>query len=121
MRGCDVVATRGDEPPVIAPTVSGRLDTSTPAKRAELLYKVADRINQRFDEFLRIQIPLVVRKRAVEAGFDMHIPKPVDPLELTTVLARLTRRGAIDTVPSQPAHGRELRGAVPYTPSCVSL
>jgi DNA-binding response OmpR family regulator len=33
------------------------------------------------------------RIRALEAGFDMHIPKPVDPLELTTVLGRLARRG----------------------------
>ncbi len=32
------------------------------------------------------------RIRALEAGFDMHIPKPVDPVELTTVLARLVRR-----------------------------
>jgi CheY-like chemotaxis protein len=32
------------------------------------------------------------RIRALEAGFDMHLPKPVDPVELTAVLARLVRR-----------------------------
>lgn len=30
--------------------------------------------------------------RALEAGFDMHLPKPVDRVELTAVLARLVRR-----------------------------
>ena len=29
------------------------------------------------------------RIRALEAGFDMHIPKPVDPVELTTAISRL--------------------------------
>ena len=33
------------------------------------------------------------RIKALEAGFDMHIPKPVDPVELTAVLSRLARRG----------------------------
>jgi signal transduction histidine kinase len=33
------------------------------------------------------------RIRALEAGFDMHVPKPVDPVELTAVVARLVRRG----------------------------
>jgi signal transduction histidine kinase len=32
------------------------------------------------------------RIQALEAGFDMHLPKPVDPVELTTVLVRLVRR-----------------------------
>jgi signal transduction histidine kinase/CheY-like chemotaxis protein/putative methionine-R-sulfoxide reductase with GAF domain len=32
------------------------------------------------------------RVRALEAGFDMHIAKPADPVELTAVLARLVRR-----------------------------
>jgi signal transduction histidine kinase/putative methionine-R-sulfoxide reductase with GAF domain len=32
------------------------------------------------------------RIQALEAGFDMHMPKPVDPVELTAVLVRLVRR-----------------------------
>jgi signal transduction histidine kinase/CheY-like chemotaxis protein/putative methionine-R-sulfoxide reductase with GAF domain len=32
------------------------------------------------------------RIRALEAGFDMHITKPADPVELTAVLVRLVRR-----------------------------
>lgn len=33
------------------------------------------------------------RIRALDAGFDIHIPKPVDPTELQTVIARLLSRG----------------------------
>lgn len=36
--------------------LDGEWGKMPPAKRAELLYKVADRINQRFDEFLRAEI-----------------------------------------------------------------
>jgi len=32
------------------------------------------------------------RIRALEAGFDMHVPKPVEPAELCAVVARLARR-----------------------------
>ncbi len=32
------------------------------------------------------------RIRALEAGFDMHVPKPVDPTELQMVVARLACR-----------------------------
>jgi CheY-like chemotaxis protein len=32
------------------------------------------------------------RLRAVTAGYQMHVAKPVDPLELTTVIASLTGR-----------------------------
>jgi len=32
------------------------------------------------------------RKRALRAGFQMHVPKPVDEEELTTVIAALTDR-----------------------------
>jgi|GEM_PF-865572 len=32
------------------------------------------------------------RIRALDAGFDMHVPKPVDPAELRTVVGRLARR-----------------------------
>ncbi len=32
------------------------------------------------------------RRRALEAGFDMHIVKPVDPDHLTAVIASLQRR-----------------------------
>ncbi|MGH7003887.1 MAG: 2-hydroxymuconic semialdehyde dehydrogenase [Alphaproteobacteria bacterium] len=36
--------------------LEGEWGKMAPAKRAELLYKVADRINERFDEFLRAEI-----------------------------------------------------------------
>jgi CheY-like chemotaxis protein/two-component sensor histidine kinase len=39
------------------------------------------------------------RIRALEAGFDIHIPKPVDPVELTTVLSRLVRRASPGCAP----------------------
>jgi CheY-like chemotaxis protein len=35
---------------------------------------------------------LPARIRVLEAGFDMHIPKPVDPVELIAVLGRLVQR-----------------------------
>jgi CheY-like chemotaxis protein len=34
------------------------------------------------------------RLKALDAGFDMHVPKPVEPAELVTVIATLVRRGA---------------------------
>jgi hypothetical protein len=34
------------------------------------------------------------RMRTLSAGFSMHVPKPVDPAELTTVVASLAGRGA---------------------------
>lgn len=37
------------------------------------------------------------RQRAMLAGFDMHIAKPVEPAELIAVVARLARRRAITT------------------------
>ncbi|MBL8664784.1 MAG: aldehyde dehydrogenase family protein, partial [Candidatus Odyssella sp.] len=36
--------------------LDGEWGKMPPAKRSELLYKVADRINQRFDEFLRAEM-----------------------------------------------------------------
>jgi CheY-like chemotaxis protein len=33
------------------------------------------------------------RKRALSAGYQMHIPKPVEPVELLTVVASLAERG----------------------------
>jgi CheY-like chemotaxis protein len=32
------------------------------------------------------------RMRALSAGYQMHIPKPVEPAELTTVVANLAER-----------------------------
>ena len=32
------------------------------------------------------------RIRALEAGFDLHLSKPVDPVELIAALSRLVRR-----------------------------
>ena len=34
------------------------------------------------------------RTHALLAGFDMHVPKPVQPVELAAVVARLSGRGA---------------------------
>ena len=39
------------------------------------------------------------RMKALEAGFQMHVPKPVDPAELLTVLASVTGRLAKNTGP----------------------
>ena len=35
------------------------------------------------------------RMRVLSAGYQMHIPKPVEPAELTTVIACLARRYAV--------------------------
>lgn len=35
------------------------------------------------------------RRRVLEAGYQMHIPKPVEPVELTTVVASLAERYAV--------------------------
>ena len=40
------------------------------------------------------------RARALSAGFEMHVGKPVEPHELVTLVARLTERG---DAPSGPA------------------
>ena len=31
------------------------------------------------------------RRRALQAGFQMHVPKPVEPMELAVVIEMLTR------------------------------
>jgi CheY-like chemotaxis protein len=63
-------------------------------------YALARRLRQRSRE-TGGTVPIVAltaygglqeRIKALEAGFDMHIPKPVDPVELTAVLSRLARR-----------------------------
>ena len=38
------------------------------------------------------------RRRALQAGFDVHLAKPVEPVELATVVATLVGRDAA-TVP----------------------
>jgi CheY-like chemotaxis protein len=38
----------------------------------------------------------VDRQRALGAGFDAHVPKPVEPAELVVVLAAVARRGVTD-------------------------
>ena len=40
----------------------------------------------------------VDRVKALSAGFQMHVPKPVEPVELAMVIATLTRRPAIRAV-----------------------
>ncbi len=40
----------------------------------------------------------VDRVKALSAGFQMHVPKPVEPVELAMVITSLTRRASIDTV-----------------------
>jgi CheY-like chemotaxis protein len=37
------------------------------------------------------------RKRALVAGYQLHIPKPVEPAELTSVVAKLAERKAKPT------------------------
>jgi len=39
-------------------------------------------------------------RRALEAGYHAHIPKPVEPGELATVVASLVRRGGNDSTPA---------------------
>jgi len=34
------------------------------------------------------------RLMSLNAGYSMHVPKPVDPVELTTIIAGLTERPA---------------------------
>jgi CheY-like chemotaxis protein len=38
------------------------------------------------------------RMRVLSAGYQMHIPKPVEPAELTTVVANLAERYAVPLV-----------------------
>jgi CheY-like chemotaxis protein len=41
------------------------------------------------------------RVRSIQAGFQMHLPKPVDPAELVTVTSSLASRfEPLDNVPS---------------------
>jgi CheY-like chemotaxis protein len=42
------------------------------------------------------------RMRTLSAGFNMHVSKPVEPLELVTVLGSLAGRSAEPTTASQP-------------------
>src|SRR5262249_5794723 len=45
------------------------------------------------------------RIRALSAGFQMHVPKPVEPTELLTVIATLTRpTSQVQTSPQKSAH-----------------
>jgi CheY-like chemotaxis protein len=44
------------------------------------------------------------RMRAVAAGFNMHVPKPVDPGELTAIVASLA--GLIESTASRPVRGK---------------
>ena len=37
------------------------------------------------------------RRRAMLAGFDMHVAKPAEPIELVAVVSRLARRSAEQT------------------------
>jgi CheY-like chemotaxis protein len=40
------------------------------------------------------------RRRALEAGFDEHVPKPVDPGQLVDVLARVVGAPAVSSAVS---------------------
>ena len=42
------------------------------------------------------------RMKALAAGFQMHVPKPVEPAELLTVLGSVTGRLAGSTGPGSP-------------------
>jgi len=35
---------------------------------------------------------LILHKLALAAGFQMHVPKPIEPIQLLTVVARLAGR-----------------------------
>ena len=43
------------------------------------------------------------RTRALRAGFQLHVPKPVEPSELIAVIANLARRNGNGNVPQPPA------------------
>lgn len=46
------------------------------------------------------------RSDALRADFDIHLPKPVEPLELLAVVATLSRRGGASTArPGDDAGG----------------
>jgi CheY-like chemotaxis protein len=62
-------------------------------------YEVARRLRERDRD-----LPLIAvtgygqdsdRKRSEQAGFDHHFTKPVDPLELESYIAKLSRSGSI--------------------------
>ena len=36
---------------------------------------------------------LLPRRKALEAGFDVHLPKPIDPNELVTTIVSIARHG----------------------------
>jgi CheY-like chemotaxis protein len=46
------------------------------------------------------------RRRAMLAGFDMHVAKPVEPGELVAVVARLARRSSHNAGDREVGHAR---------------
>jgi PAS domain S-box-containing protein len=46
------------------------------------------------------------RMRALRAGFDIHLAKPIDPAELVTTIAALAKRFPADPLTSRPQAGR---------------
>src|SRR5690606_21274768 len=91
-------------------------------------YEVAQALKQ--DETLR-HIPLVAvtayamvgdRDKALAAGFDDHVPKPIDPLALDATIRRLlsaSASGAADRV--QPAQAPSVSAAPPGRPVILVL
>jgi CheY-like chemotaxis protein len=62
----------------------------------ELMQQVRAHSNERLSRIRAIALTAYARSedrlRALRAGFQMHVPKPVDEEELTTVIAALTDR-----------------------------
>jgi CheY-like chemotaxis protein len=63
-------------------------------------YALIDKVRARFSD-KRDQIPAIAltalartqdRLKLLSAGYQMHVPKPVEPIELATVVASLTNR-----------------------------
>jgi CheY-like chemotaxis protein len=68
-------------------------------------YEVARRLRERHKELCLVALSgygqAEDRRRAVEAGFDMHLLKPVDPERLSAIIAELPARRV-----GQVANGR---------------
>jgi hypothetical protein len=62
----------------------------------ELMRRVRAHADRRLNRIRAIALTAYARTedrlRALQAGFQMHVPKPVDEEELTTVIAALTDR-----------------------------
>jgi CheY-like chemotaxis protein len=62
----------------------------------DLIRKVRARSSDRASQIPAIALTAFARSqdrmKALSAGYQMHVPKPIEPLELVTVIASLTQR-----------------------------